>query len=378
MSDINPLLSAFESAANPGASEAPSVDTAQVQQDAPSTGNESPFDFFLNQTATPAGEAPVAKDASLDDVDPTNTEQGNEEGDDYVSDFPEQIAGSPEAQAKWGELRRELREARAYAAQFEDAQNQGDVSQQIQAAAELERQVREYESKMQEYERELSISRVEATREYKALVEEPLNAIVNSAEKVAGAYNVDANELINALTETDPKRQTQMLDELVEGMSERDRARIYRMADDTAAIYETDASIRARAAEALSEVTAQQQAEAQYYAEQRAAEHFEATTKVWDMVTERLPDIGVDYQALRDDVFASNFDEATPEARSYAASASVVLPHLVKALSAKDARISELERALGGLKKATPTSPAGNAAAPQRSQNPIAGMLFGD
>jgi hypothetical protein len=369
MTDTNPLLSAFTAAAGtpePAAdTTVASTDTAQIQ-DTPDSGDSSssPFDFFLNQTKQPAANE------VQDTPEPTPEAAADTE------DFPETITGAPEAQAKWGELRKELKEARARVAEFEAENGTPDTKQQIQAAAALEKQVREYEAKMQEYERELSISRVEATREYKALVEEPLNAIVNSAEKVAAAYNVDANELINALTETDPKRQTQMLDELVEGMSERDRARIYRMADDTAAIYETDAGIRARAAEALSEVEAQQQAEAQYYAEQRAAENFEATTRVWDMVTERLPDIGVDYAALKNDVFASDFDAATPEARSYAASASVVLPHLVKAMAEKDARISELERALGGMRKATPSSPAGNAASPQRSQNPIAGMLF--
>lgn len=376
MTDTNPILAAFsESAETPAPVEA-SVDTTSqtapssdtTAQPAESTGGQDkhPFDFFLDQTKPQTTEAKEAKpaDAAVEPAD----------------DFTESIQGTPEAQAKWGELRRELKEAKARIAQAEAAQQDATPSQQAQAAAALEKRVKEYEAQIQNYEKELSISRVEATREYKAMVEEPLNAIVASAEKIATVYNVDADSLINALTETDAKRQTQMLEEIVEGMSERDRARIYRMADDTASIYETDASIRARASDALAEVDAKQQAEAKYISEQRAAENFEAASKVWSMVTERLPDIGVDYASLKNDVVSSDFDSATPEARGYAASASIVLPHLVKAIAAKDARISELEKALGGLRKAAPTSQAGNAAAApsSKSTNPIAGMLFGD
>lgn len=375
MTDTNPLLSAFETSA--GVADAPSADApapsdSQPQSDA-GYQDSSPFDFFLDQTAPAAPEATEADAESGEHEDAA----GGDEESDYVSDFPETIQGTPDAQAKWGELRRELKEARARAAQFEAEYE--DTSTPTLAAAELERQVKAYEAQISDYERELAISRIEATREYKALVEEPLTAIVNSAEKLAAAYNVNPADLVNALSEVDPKRQSQMLDEIVDGMSERDRARIYRMADDTASLYETDANIRARASEALSEVEAQQQAEVEYYQQQRAAEEFEAATRVWDMVTERLPDIGVDYSALQNDVFASNFEEATPEARGYAASASVVLPHLVNAIAQKDARIQELERALGGLRKASPNSPAGNSTQTQvRSTNPIAGMLFGD
>lgn len=283
---------------------------------------------------------------------------------DPASDFPAEISDAPAAKAKWGELRKELAAARAKAQELES-----------KVRPELESKLETYEKKVSEYERELAISRIEATPEYKATVTAPLEQIIVSAEALAKHYKVDAGRLVDAFAEMDPAKQTEVLGDLVDGMSERDRARIYRMADDAAAIYQKDEEIRANAATTLSEVEARQKGEAEKTERARSESLKKATDRVWKMVVERTPDLGVDLGVLRKDVMSVDPSKATPDALAYAASAGALLPHAVKALAAKDARIKELEGALKSYRK---SSESGGSSAPtdSPSNNPIMRALF--
>ncbi len=382
MTDTNPLLAAFTAAAAMSAPPvgtqapvtAPPETTQTVSADpvvpaaaAPADDYRGPFDFLddpkkADEPAKP--EEKVTADATAADTP------------DASGEFPEDIPdATPAAKAKWGELRKALKEAQTKAAEFE-AKAKEPIKDPMATA--LEAKVKEYEAKVKEYEGELAITRVEATPEYKAVVTEPLNAIIKAAEAVAGAYKADASSLIEALTEVDPAKQTKMLEEVVDGMHERDRARVYRMADDAAAVYAKDMELRERADTALAEVEARRKAESEQSEAQRKLTHRSATQKVWEAVAAKVPDLGVDMAKLGADVVNQDFFSATPETLGYAASASVILPHAVKAITARDARIKELEAAVAGLRKASPSAAntSSSAGTPPSSLNPVAQLLF--
>ena len=192
------------------------------------------------------------------------------------------------ATAKWGELRRELAEARSKAANLE-----GDIeSNEVPALVpELEQQLQQAQEVISEYEQELSVARVEQSAEYKQTVTEPLNNIMNAAEALAERTNVDVNEVFAIFSEVNIERQNNSLERLTEEMGDRDKMMLYRMVDDSAAIFERDTMLKDRAAEASVELDMynehlEEEALRNYQLDARAA-----VNKVYDKFESVIPEM---------------------------------------------------------------------------------------
>lgn len=366
--DTNPLIQAFSAAMaaeaeTPQEPTTPAVPTEATPAAPPETAPATPTDGPLEGTPLDMFKQAAEASAAPPEDKPANP----------ADKFPESIDEKPEAKAKWGELRNELREAHQKLSEYEAKLNSAPKDDVYKA---LETRVAEYEGKLSEYEQELAVARVEATPEYKQLVTHPLNSIIETAESIAAVHKIEPNALIDALSEPDPVKQEKQLADLLEGVPERDRMRVYRMADDAAVIAAKSEELRARADAALSEVEARQRAEAEKQSQQRLLQQRQAAQKVWGLVKAKTPDLGVDLGSLEKNVVETNLLDAEPDAIAYAASASVILPYAVKALAQRDARIRELEKAVGALKSATPGSQPGGTGEQQPTLNPVAKFLF--
>lgn len=273
------------------------------------------------------------------------------------------------AKAKWGELRKELKEAKARLAEWQSNQpTQTSQTQTTQAPEELTDAIEHYKQQIDQYERQLAVSKIESSREYREMVIAPMDSIIEATETIAQAYGIDPEALVDAVTESNSKKQTDKLAELVDVLPERDRQRIYRMADDSLMIYEQDAKLREDALQAAKELEfRERQTQEMTKAEYKAAVK-KATEKTWDVFKERLAPILQDVQVdtLVQDALKADLDSADVELKSYSASAGILLPHLVEKLSKKDIEIAELKKTLKSYQKATPkvaTSEASSAPA---------------
>ena len=303
-----------------------------------SEGEESVSATPEPETSEVTGEEPTAKDSDL------------------AADFPEAAAleGTldDKAVAKWGELRSELAEARAKASELEA--NLDSTTAQV-AASELEEQLSDARNQIQEYEQQLSVSRVEQSAEYKQVVTEPLQSIMDSAEALATRNEVDVNSVFDVLAETQNiDRQNRILEDLTAEMGDRDKMMLYRMVDDAAVIFTKDAQLKHHAAEAAAEIEQQESVWEQEALKQHAVETRSSINKVFDKLESVLPDFSEDMGDLRTKALSDDFLELGVDHQAYALSAGTMLPPMVKALRTKEAKIAELEKQLSSYQKATP------------------------
>ena len=347
-------------------------------------GSDRP-DSFINTLsarlgvldASPEASSEPPPDPATDDPTPEPgietpeaTEPVSEDPKVNIEDIDENTLNlDAKAKPKWGELRKELKEARARLAELEkqSVRPENSTATNDAIAAELETT----KARLEEYERELSVVKVEASPEYKRLVTQPIESIIESVETMAKSYSVDPEALVDAVLDNNARKQSEKLNDLIDALPDRDRQRLYRFADDVLQIYDTDKRLREAAVAAKGELEQRAAREAEQ-ARLAAKREFQNTVeKTWDVFRERLAPVleKADADALLKDALESDYDSASVELKSYSVSAGVLLPHLVKKISAKDARIAELEKTLKSYQKATPKAAEGSAAAPQRSSS---------
>ncbi len=369
--DTNPLISAFQAAANA---------TAPAPEPAPSLVPEIPSAVPLSQDAPPAQPAdPTAFDSPIDALYKKYSEQP--EADKYPD--PDALKNeTPEARARWGELRGELKTYQTRAQELESkiAEYEAKLADtnKLSVTPELENKVKTYEQKVAEYERELSIARVEATTEYKQAVTEPSAEIFEAVSAIAGAYQIDEEQLANALIEGDVKKQNAMLSELLDGVSERDRARVYRLADDMGMVISKDREIREKASTAWEEVQAREQAAKESAERQRLLSFKTETENVFDLFGEKkINSLGFDLNSLKEQALKVDLDRVDAKTKAYAAAAGTMLPEAIKAITSRDSRIRELEATIARMTRSTPGADAGAASTAAPVTNPVSSFLFG-
>jgi hypothetical protein len=300
------------------------------------------------ETEEPAAAAAEEESAEAKEEEKPEDETATEETDDT-----EEIKNmSAAAGAKFKELKTELKE---YKAKLAEAQKAIEEAQATPANAE---EVESLRSKLEAYEQEIAVTRVEATDEYKRAVLEPTQAILDAASTLAERYKVDSRKLVNALREESVAEGSDALTELAGDFSERDRVRLYRMADDLSDVSRRRDYLRENASKAYAEMQERQANEEKQAQERYKQVSQAAAEKTWSEIFQDKPFIsGLEKNVLAEvQKSASEADlfETPAEERAFAVYSGLLMPHLVKQLEASQAKVAEMEQALGKYKKASP------------------------
>lgn len=322
-------LAEFDTSANSDTSQSSMDDFMSAFQDIGKTSDTD--DTELDVTKTDAGNADSTKDTTpdVDDSDPDN--------------FPDMPPGKGSQASKdgWNKLKAT---AKDFKTKFETAEK--TRAEELAARdAELETlrkqvanlpELSERAKLADEAEKELAISRVEGTREYKETIEAPLIAIEDAAEAIAKANNVNFDDILDALTERDVTKRRELLEDLMTGLRDTDKFDIIQMAKDTQQILTKRDNIRSRAAEARKELEAITQAN-ETKAQKKAREDFEsATAHSVSELRKRVPFIAINEGETADSVFnailakakESNLDTANAATKAFSATAGVLLPRV--------------------------------------------------
>ena len=298
-------------------------------------------------------------DAGDDEGDGDDAGDDEGDGDDAGDDeFPENIDGDEKEVAKWGELRSEL-----YAARDENAELKERL-ESIQSGSDSE--LGDLRTEVETLRKELSISKVESTPEYEQMVTRPVEAILDRAEAIAKAHDISGEALVDAITDTNIARQSQALNDLIETLPERERAVIYRMADDMSAIYSTEAQLRDNAATALEEAEELARERSAKEARVAAQKYKAAVDKVIPILSDRLPKEFVDVEALAKEVKDTDLSKSSLEAQSYSIAAGHVLPKIVAELQSAQKEILKLQKRIASKNETTPTAKTGAKPTPKK------------
>jgi hypothetical protein len=316
-------------------------------------------------------EAKTEEKESTEEEKPTEESAEEDEDTDTKS-----MTGS--AGAKFKELKTELKTYKSKVAEMEKALAEREAKlSEIGQSPESISQMEEMKTRLAEYEQEISVSRIEASPQYKQAVLEPTQSILDSAVSLAERYEVAPKKLIEALRQESTGESSEALTELAADFNERDRIRLYGMADDLTEVSKRRDYLRDNASKALSELQQKQQAqeaeEEKWYKEESA----KIATQTWDTTFANNPSIS----SLGDEVIKEaqsaggevDLLESSADERAYAVYAGVVLPHLAKKYEEVSGKLAEMEKALSKYKKASPKASGNTDTSPQKQE--IGGFL---
>lgn len=294
------------------------------------------------ETTEPEAEKEETENKSSDE------EPSTEEADD--SEETKNMSAS--AGAKFKELKSELKTYKTRVAELEKAVEEAKTTPQNPEEVERMRE------QLAEYEREISVSRIEATPEYKRAVLEPTQAILDTASSLAEKYKIDTRKLVNALREESVNEGSDALTEMAADFSERDRVRLYRMADDLYDVSKRRDFLRENASVAMKEYEERQIQMEKEYHERSMKEMSQAVDKTWDELFKEKQFINSmdqkDLENVRRFAKETDYFDAPPNERAYAVYSGLLLPLVVAQLDAAQNKAAELEKALSKYKKATP------------------------
>jgi hypothetical protein len=333
---------------NTSESATPEVASTESTQSAPEMDWMASLDKALTGIQSPKPNSEVTEEATVEETETEAAQESepesNSEADDSVDEVPKSMTRS--AGAKFKELKSELKDWKTKYAELEKVLEE--------AGSKPPEDYEALKTKVAEYEKELSVTRVEATEQYKQAVVAPLNNVLTAAYSLADKYGVEEATLQAALAETNIDKQSEMLQDLASSFSERDRLGLYRMADDVALLLKRKEEIKANAQSAYSTLSEQQKKEA---TEART----KALSSVYSTLSEKIPllqnkDIASKVKSIAD---STDILSSKPDVQAYATYAGALLPHLVKEYQSQSSKIAELEKTIASFRKTVPKAGGG-------------------
>ena len=292
------------------------------------------------------------------------------EGEGQVEETKEpanDVSSEPEPtgekeKVRWKELKqaekdlklaqKELAELKAKGSEYEQA------SKEVQ---DLKAQIEEIQREREAIDGELYMTRVQATKEYKQYVTEPLNEIIEGAEFFAARNKIDTGDLIDAL-QADSNGDTAKLDALMADWSERDKSKVWTLADNLLQIEKRKAELEQHSKEAyelsMERTKKEEQEQYQQYIAQRESAVNEVLPKISEKVFNILPeDKRPDINKLQQEVM--NYDEWPENLKVYGILGATVLPDLLDTVKSLQTELSETKAANIKLRGGVPAAAGG-------------------
>ena len=227
-----------------------------------------------------------------------------------------------------------------------------------------------------EYERELQVSRVEATKEFKDAVVVPMQQIREAVDSIAAKYEVSQRDLFEAFSETDPSARADKLSDIAAGMNDRDKFSLYELEGKFNRVQGTREKVVNNAKLALEKINEHRQEQAKTQHEDGLKRYNSAMDKVWEEAQGAVPmlkkvdgDEEWNNQIDEAEKFARNlnFSGIDEDVRARVAVRSAIAPVIYGQFIQLFERYQELEKAMEKYQTATPRAGGGSspAAAPK-------------
>lgn len=240
-----------------------------------------------------------------------------------------------------------LQEAQKKLAEFEGK----DISQ-------YERKIAELEAKYTEAEKFRAIHDVQNSEAYRTEILQPAAEIGDQMDVLAKMYDMDANDLKNALQIEDQAEQRKKINELTDGWNQLDAVDLLTAARQTRQLISKSQQLLDSAEKTKSELKFIEEQEGKKKAEIEEQTHKVSKESVTKMYLEKIP-------FLKDKPeLTEALKSVTPSkdiARQYSAAyAETLLPHTLEANDKLTARVAELESLLAKKASAKPNPSSAN------------------
>jgi hypothetical protein len=293
----------------------------------------------------PNPSAPIPSHAINKEEEPKaeSTPEVEEQKAESNPDAEEVQPEGDSAKVRWKELKQAEKELKLAQKELTELKKRGEefetASQEVQK---LKEQISEIEKEREALDGELYISLVQASKEYKKFVTEPLNQLFDDVDFYAGRNSVDGGDIMDAL-EADVNGNPKALEQLLADWSDRDKTKVYQLADNLLAIQKRKGEIESNSkaayeASAERERAEQDQQRQQYFAQRETAVNTvipRLSEKVFNLLPEdQRPDIA----KLQEEIMG--YDQWPEDLKVYGIAGAAILPDLVDRITSLQ---SELE-----------------------------------
>lgn len=286
--------------------------------------------------------------------------EGEEDSFDPTNDLETQDTAdwTPKAARRFKQLKEERKVLRSEVDDLRQRNTEYESKIQELSGAVDNDDIDTMREQLAEYEQQKMFTDLENTTSYRETVTEPLLELLGRAEQVADHYDIDSDALIDVISMDEGEDQDEALSDILEDVSDRDKAKIYRVLEDINPILDHRTNMINNLEEAYYEAQSLEEHRQNQLAAQKAQERQAITRNVVGRVKEKVPFLsgfeGIDFDSITEK--ASDSDPAVihPVDAAYNAVAAQMLPSLVKEYSALQAELESLTDRLAEYEEAEP------------------------
>jgi chromosome segregation ATPase len=315
------------------------------------------MDDFISSTINPTEETP-AEPATIEGETPAVDTPPVEETP-AVTTEEEVVPETPSKRKDWDTLRSSRDRWKQDAEEVKTTlqtkeQTIQTLSTQLEELKAKVAKLPELEDKLKDfdvYEKELSVTRLEATREYRENIAKPLQVLGESAGQLAKANSTDNDTVENVMLESDPVKQREMFKEATAGWDDVDRSDLWGMVKDARTLLDKQELMRNNATAAAKEQGDMASRREQAEKDQYKAAFANSTKDVAKQLREKTPFIPViegeteedRYKLLEQRVAEVDFDAQTPRGKAFAAATAILHPKMVQTIGKLQAEVAALQ-----------------------------------
>jgi len=214
----------------------------------------------------------------------------------------------------------------------------------------------ELEEKIAQYEKEMSVVRLEQTTEFQEMVTKPLKEMSDKVTSIAEAYEIDTAKLVAAVAEPDETKRRALFKDLTSGVDVdvEDQIALRNIAAKTHEIYAKEDELYKNADGALAELAARREGETAAQAAARAEERAKASDVAASAIAKALPFLNDLMPDITKKVKDTPLETLDPTRAAYNALAGEILPKVKKQLTDLTNERDSLLDELSSYRKATP------------------------
>jgi len=316
-------------------------------------------------------------DNSKTDSNEQKEESNNAESNDESVDVDNQGSQPQEEKAKirWKELKQAEVDLKSAQKELIDLKKRGEeFDQQAKEVAELKANLEEIQNERDSIDGELYLTRVQSTKEWKQFITEPLNGIISDVEYFAKRNQTDTGSLINAI-QADVNGNPQELESVIADWSERDKTKVWALADNLLQIENRKADIESNSKAAYEASLENQNKEMQSRQEQYYAQRESAISDVLPKVAEKvfnlLPeDKRPNSETLKKELM--DYDSWPENLKVYGILGATVLPDLIEQINTLKSQLNETKENNVKIRSSSPSVNSGNSPrTPQESRKSV-------
>lgn len=296
-------------------------------------------------------DEPAATEETSTETTPAaeETPKPAEESTTPTEEGEETVPDAPKNRKDWDTLRASRDRHKQQAEEVKSVLSTKDqtiqaLQQQLEELQNKAARLPELEDKLKDfdtYEKELAVTRLESTREYRETIAKPLQVIGEQAETLATSNGAELEDVLEMMREADPAKQRTAFKDVTAGWDEVDRAELWAAVKDARVLLDKQDMMRnnasAAAKEQLEKATAREQAE-----KAEAKQQFVSSLKdVTKTLREKTPFVALAegeteedrYRLLEQKVAEVDFDSQPARGKAFAAAAAILHPQMVRTIA---------------------------------------------